>query len=75
MKQQCKALLTNLQYFPEVQVFVFCYYFVYFLFHSLSGGWFDLFSGVMSSAIDGKTSEENKVHDWMELTDKVPFDQ
>ncbi|XP_071489514.1 uncharacterized protein [Diadema antillarum] len=40
-----------------------------------TGGWFDLFSGVMSSAVDGKTSAENKVTDWMELTDKVPVVQ
>ncbi|XP_041483272.1 putative D-cysteine desulfhydrase 1, mitochondrial [Lytechinus variegatus] len=40
-----------------------------------TGGWFDLFSGVMSSAIDGKSSAENKVYDWMEMTDKLPFDQ
>ncbi|XP_041460737.1 bifunctional D-cysteine desulfhydrase/1-aminocyclopropane-1-carboxylate deaminase, mitochondrial-like [Lytechinus variegatus] len=37
-----------------------------------TGGVFDLFSGVFASRMNAKSSAQNRVHDWMELTDKVP---
>ncbi|XP_011666977.2 bifunctional D-cysteine desulfhydrase/1-aminocyclopropane-1-carboxylate deaminase, mitochondrial [Strongylocentrotus purpuratus] len=37
-----------------------------------TGGVFDLFSGVFASRMNAKSCSENRVFDWMELTDKVP---
>ncbi|XP_030838186.1 bifunctional D-cysteine desulfhydrase/1-aminocyclopropane-1-carboxylate deaminase, mitochondrial [Strongylocentrotus purpuratus] len=37
-----------------------------------TGGVFDLFSGAVGSRLTKKGHKENKVYDWMDLSDKVP---
>ncbi|XP_071491542.1 uncharacterized protein [Diadema antillarum] len=39
-----------------------------------TGGAYDVFSGTFESLMEAKSAEENKVYDWMELTDKTPLD-